>query len=120
MVKWNLSYWDWESETNKQYNWDWDLKHRENNMLGNGTAHCAPFLLLYHTVNPCQNGGTCTEAEDGVTYSCQCPDWFEGFKCEKRFEKGETDHKPLVPILGAKNLEEMSPRIQRLRMHLFS
>ncbi len=40
MVKWNLSYWDWESETNKQYNWDWDLKHRENNMLGNGTAHC--------------------------------------------------------------------------------
>ncbi len=51
--------------------------------------YLAPFLLLYHTVNPCQNGGTCTEAEDGVTYSCQCPDWFEGFKCEKRFEKGK-------------------------------
>ena len=30
----------------------------------------------------------------------------------------ETDHKPLVPILGSKNLEEMSPRIQRLRMRL--
>ena len=30
----------------------------------------------------------------------------------------ETDYKPLVPILGSKNLEEMSPRIQRLRMRL--
>ena len=30
----------------------------------------------------------------------------------------ETDHKPLVPILGSKNLEEMSPRIQRLCVHL--
>ena len=30
----------------------------------------------------------------------------------------ETDHKPLVQILGSKNLEEMSPRIQRLRMRL--
>ena len=35
----------------------------------------------------------------------------------KRF-RVETDHKPLVPILGSKNLEEMSPRIQRLRMRL--
>ena len=30
----------------------------------------------------------------------------------------ETDHKPLVPILGSKNLEEMSPRIQQLHMCL--
>ena len=30
----------------------------------------------------------------------------------------ETDHKPLVPILNSKNLEEMSPQIQRLRMRL--
>ena len=29
-----------------------------------------------------------------------------------------TDHKPLVPILDSKNFEEMSPRIQRLRMRL--
>ncbi|XP_078349582.1 neurocan core protein-like isoform X2 [Oculina patagonica] len=31
--------------------------------------------------NPCKNGGTCTEAEDD-TYSCQCPDGFEGDNCE--------------------------------------
>ena len=30
----------------------------------------------------------------------------------------ETDHKPLFPILGSKNLVEMSPQIRCLRMHL--
>ena len=30
----------------------------------------------------------------------------------------ETDHKPLVSLLGSKNLDEMPPRIQRLRMRL--
>ena len=28
----------------------------------------------------------------------------------------ETDHKPLVPLLDSKNLHEMPPKIQRLRM----
>ena len=30
----------------------------------------------------------------------------------------ETDHKPLVPLFGSKNLGELPPRIQRLRMRL--
>ncbi|KAI3356713.1 hypothetical protein L3Q82_003311 [Scortum barcoo] len=30
----------------------------------------------------------------------------------------ETDHKPLVPLLGTKSLDELPPRIQRLRMRL--
>ena len=30
----------------------------------------------------------------------------------------ETDHKPIVPPLGTKDLDEMPPRIQRLRMRL--
>ena len=32
----------------------------------------------------------------------------------------ETDHKPLVPLLGTRNLDEMPPRIQRLRFYYFS
>ena len=30
----------------------------------------------------------------------------------------ETDHKPLAPLLGSKSLDELPPRIQRLRMRL--
>lgn len=30
----------------------------------------------------------------------------------------ETDHKPLVPLLGSRHLDELPPRIQRLRMRL--
>lgn len=30
----------------------------------------------------------------------------------------ETDHKPLVPLLGTKNLDEMPPRFQQLQMRL--
>lgn len=30
----------------------------------------------------------------------------------------ETDHKPLVPLFGLKNLDELPPRIQRFRMRL--
>ena len=30
----------------------------------------------------------------------------------------ETDHKPLIPLLSTKNLDELPPRIQRFRMHL--
>lgn len=30
----------------------------------------------------------------------------------------ETDHKPLVSLLGSKNLEELTPRLQRFRMRL--
>ena len=30
----------------------------------------------------------------------------------------ETDHKPIVPLLGTKDLDEMPHRIQRLQMRL--
>ncbi|UYV76763.1 K02A2.6-like [Cordylochernes scorpioides] len=30
----------------------------------------------------------------------------------------ETDHKPLIPIFSTKNLDEMTPRIQRLRLRM--
>ena len=31
---------------------------------------------------------------------------------------GETDHKPLVPMLMTRCLDQLPPRIQRFRMHL--
>uniref|UniRef100_A0A3B5QZY7 Gypsy retrotransposon integrase-like protein 1 n=1 Tax=Xiphophorus maculatus TaxID=8083 RepID=A0A3B5QZY7_XIPMA len=48
------------------------------------------------------------------TWACER---FAEFLTGKRFHI-ETDHKPLVPLLGSKCLNELPPRIQRLRMRL--
>ena len=42
---------------------------------------------------------------------------FKDFLVGKCFHV-ETDHKPLVPLFGSKNLSELPPRIQHLRMQL--
>ncbi|KAE8281698.1 Retrovirus-related Pol polyprotein from transposon 17.6 Protease [Larimichthys crocea] len=49
-----------------------------------------------------------------TTWACER---FEEFLIGKEFQV-ETDHKPLVPLLGSKSLDELPPRIQRLRMRL--
>ncbi|KAJ8406924.1 hypothetical protein AAFF_G00292000 [Aldrovandia affinis] len=48
------------------------------------------------------------------TWTCER---FAEFLIGKSFSI-ETDHKPLVPLLGSRNLDELPPRIQRLRMCL--
>ncbi|KAI5621586.1 hypothetical protein C0J50_18855 [Silurus asotus] len=48
------------------------------------------------------------------TWACER---FAEFLIGKSFHI-ETDHKPLVPLLGSKTLNELPPRIQRLRMRL--
>ena len=49
-----------------------------------------------------------------TTWACER---FAEFLIGKDFHV-ETDHKPLVPLLGSKSLDELPPRIQRLRMRL--
>uniref|UniRef100_A0A3B3HH25 Gypsy retrotransposon integrase-like protein 1 n=1 Tax=Oryzias latipes TaxID=8090 RepID=A0A3B3HH25_ORYLA len=49
-----------------------------------------------------------------LTWACER---FQEFLIGKCFHM-ETDHKPLVPLLGSKRLDELPPRIQRLRMRL--
>jgi len=48
------------------------------------------------------------------TWACER---FAEFLIGKSFHI-ETDHKPLVPLLGSRHLDELPPRIQRLRMRL--
>lgn len=48
------------------------------------------------------------------TWACER---FAEFLIGKSFHT-ETDHKPLVPLLGSKSLDELPPRIQRLHMRL--
>ncbi|KAF4528167.1 hypothetical protein B566_EDAN016430 [Ephemera danica] len=50
----------------------------------------------------------------GIVWACQK---FHDFIMGKMFSI-LTDHKPLVTILGQKNLSEMTPRLQRLRLKL--
>ena len=49
-----------------------------------------------------------------TTWACEK---FADFVLGKEFLI-ETDHKPLVPLLGSKCLQDMPPRIQRFRMRL--
>ncbi|XP_061132648.1 uncharacterized protein K02A2.6-like [Syngnathus typhle] len=49
-----------------------------------------------------------------TTWACER---FAEFLIGKDFHI-QTDHKPLVPLLGARNLDELPPRIQRLKMRL--
>uniref|UniRef100_A0A4W3I6E7 EGF-like domain-containing protein n=1 Tax=Callorhinchus milii TaxID=7868 RepID=A0A4W3I6E7_CALMI len=39
-----------------------------------------PTILGACDPNPCQNGGTCNETDDG--YVCNCPNEFAGSDCE--------------------------------------
>lgn len=52
------------------------------------SAHVLPFLLCFAapkpcSSNPCQNGGTCLNSPDGVSFSCMCSEEWEGRLCEK-------------------------------------
>ena len=49
-----------------------------------------------------------------VTWACEK---FEDFLVGMQFHI-ETDHKPLVPLLGVKNLDELPLRVQRFRLRL--
>jgi len=50
----------------------------------------------------------------GVTWACER---FQDYLVGMRFHI-ETDHKPLVPLLSSKNLDELPIRIQRFRLRL--
>ena len=49
-----------------------------------------------------------------VTWACER---FRDYLLGKQFQI-QTDHKPLVPLLGSKDIDSLPPRIQRFRMRL--
>ena len=49
-----------------------------------------------------------------VTWACEK---FSEYVLGKQIQL-ETDHKPLVPLLGKKSLDSLPPRVLRFRLHL--
>ena len=74
-----------------------------------------PVAYVSRSLTPTERRYAQIEKEAlAITWACErLSDYLIG----KTFHV-ETDHKPLVPLLSSRNLEEMPPRIQRLRMRL--
>ena len=74
-----------------------------------------PVAYISRSLTPTEQRYAQVEKEAlAVTWACErLSDYLIG----KPFHI-ESDHKPLVPLLGSKNLNEMPPRIQRLRKRL--
>ena len=70
------------------------------------------------------NSTSMTEAEtrypqmdkEALALTCTC-EWFSDVLIGMNF-KIETDHKPLIPLLGSKDLDMLPPRVQRFRIRL--
>ncbi len=76
-----------------------------------------PVAYASRTLTPTEQRYAQVEKEAlAVTWACER---FRDFLIGLTF-KIETDHKPLIPLLGSKNLEDLPPRIQRLRMRLMA
>ena len=72
-----------------------------------------PISYISRSLTPTEQRYAQIEKEClAVTWACEC---FADFLIGKDFQI-ETDHKPLVPLLTSKNLDELPVRIQRYRM----
>lgn len=73
-----------------------------------------PVVFISHMLTPIKRRSAQIEKEALTTYGILRD---KQYLIRKQFHI-KTDHKPLVPILGLKNLDEMSPQIQCLHMCL--
>ena len=76
---------------------------------------CRPVVFISRALTPVECRHAQIEKEAlALTWACErCSDYIVG-----KSVIAETDHKPLVPLLTTRSLDEVPPRVQRLRMHL--
>ena len=74
-----------------------------------------PIMFISRSLTPTESRYATIEKEAlALTWACErCSDYIIGKSIE-----AETDHKPLAPLLTQHTLDQIPPRIQRLRMRL--
>ena len=74
-----------------------------------------PISFLSRALTPTESGYAQIEKE-ALVLTCACERSWEYITGKSIYV--ETDHKPLVPLLGMHSLDQLPPRIQRFRMRL--
>ena len=74
-----------------------------------------PIMFISRSLTSTESRYATIEKEAlALTWACErCSDYIIG-----KLIEAETDHKPLVPLVTQHTLDQIPPRIQRLRMHL--
>lgn len=82
------------------------LKHQEDGTI-------CPVAFASRTLNPAERWYTLIEKEGlSLVWACEkFQDYFMGIHIHL-----ETDHKPLVAIFGSKPLDEITPRLQGMKL----
>ena len=86
-------------------------------LLQKSDARWSPVAYASRSMTPTEQRYAQVEKEAlAATWACER---FSCFILGRPFEL-ETDHKPLVSLLGGKALDDLPPRIQRFRMRLMT
>ena len=79
------------------------------------TGEWKPIAYISRALTVTEQRYTQIEKEAlAVTWACE---WFRDYLVDLHFHI-ETNHKPLVPLLTSKNLDELPIRVQRFRLRL--
>ena len=75
-----LGYYTQENGEGEQY-YDENMDSVQNwNLTSNTTLYA--FWVNFCEEGPCQNGGTCTNDQENLTFKCECPELYTGTRCE--------------------------------------
>ncbi len=75
-----LGYYTQENGGGDQY-YDANMNSTQTWNLEEDTTLFA-FWFNFCEDGPCQNGGTCTNDQDNLTFKCECPELYTGNRCE--------------------------------------
>ena len=75
-----LGYYSQTNGQGEQY-YDYDMSSAKTWDLEEDTTLYA-YWVDFCEGNPCENGGTCTNDQQNLTFKCECPELYTGTRCE--------------------------------------